>query len=420
MNGKTVPPAMALALIAVVFSSGATALIPQQKAEVLPLTVSQTLVPKGDFAVTTDPAYQGKPSIAFGNNRFFVVWHDERSEYTNRDIYAKIYSANGDVIKPEFAITTDPHSQQFPSIAFGDNVFFIVWHDDRNAGAIYQFDIYAAIYSPNGDVIKSEFALTEDEYAQLQPCVAFGDGKFFVIWQNDNLQALNCDIHAAIYDSSGDMIKPEFAVVENTGDQFDPWVAFGDNKFFVGWDSKGEYSAWDIYGKIYNSDGTIFKQDFIVTETPRNQVQPSIAFGDNRFFVIWDHNYGWEDEWHIYGAMFNTEGEVVKPEFAITDQVCEYGTPPAITYGDKKFFISWSDARNGGWDVYAKILSPDGGVVKPEFGVATGPSFQAYPRVAYGKYFFTVWEDDRNGNNDIYANIFYNSKPIQIPIPMIA
>ena len=52
--------------------------------------------------------------------------------------------------------------------------------------------------------------------------------------------------------------------------------------------SKQDGSGYGIYGKIYNHNGTVFKEEFqINTYTSNSQYKPSIGiFKDGRFVVV--------------------------------------------------------------------------------------------------------------------------------------
>ncbi len=58
----------------------------------------------------------------------------------------------------------------------------------------------------------------------------------------------------------------------------------------------------NIYAKVYDISGNVLCDDFPVT-LPGALYNHSVAFGDNRFLVVWDRKIGDLD---VYGGMITT------------------------------------------------------------------------------------------------------------------
>ncbi|HDD57598.1 MAG TPA: DUF2341 domain-containing protein, partial [Thermoplasmatales archaeon] len=365
----------------------------------------------GNFAVCTATNTQSYPEVAFGNNNFFVAWHDYRSE-ANWDVYAKMYNHTGGLFKDEFVISNAANDQTYPWIAFGGDKFFITFDDYRNSN----WDYYAEMDNDTGDVFIDDFAVTTNEFPQGFGSTAFGEDRFFTVWYDkrtgDNTKYT---VFAEIYNTTGNVTKDEFQISNESVLRTFSSIAFGAGKFFIAWQYENA-SGRKIRAKTYNSSGDVINDTFNVNTTTHDKIRPSVAFGDNRFFVTWiDNSTG---DYHVYGKIYDQDVNVVKDTFTITTN-CSYTseTPieiyPSISFGNGKFFITWHNGSSGDNNILAKIYDINGNVVKNEFEVSTATNDQETPSVAFGNgRFFITWYDERNGNWDIYADLFKDSKYI--------
>jgi hypothetical protein len=179
--------------------------------------------------------------------------------------------------------------------------------------------------------------------------------------------------------------------------------------------SVGPPDNFDIYGKIYRSDGTVYKDEFLITPSPNYYQQyPAAAFDsvNQRFLVVWaDGRGGAVTGWDIYGQWINAEGTIDGSNFPI----CTAGntqTKPAVAFDDQnqRFLIVWQDGRiffNN--DIFGRILKTDGSSLTADFQIGGSLLNQSSPAVAFDRTnqrYLIVWDEGPlMGTTDIYGRL---------------
>src|SRR6187551_2771483 len=89
-------------------------------------------------------------AVAFGGSNYFVVWTNYESG--TGDIYGARVATDGTVLDPGpgIPISTQPAQQIEPAVAFDGTNYLVVWQDRRTDDIN---DIYAARVTPAGDVL---------------------------------------------------------------------------------------------------------------------------------------------------------------------------------------------------------------------------------------------------------------------------
>lgn len=147
------------------------------------------------------------------------VWRYEYPYYDPRDfneLKAEILNADGNVIKAEFLVNTITtgfrYDQQITALANGG--FVVVWRDLSNTfGDDSISAIHAKVFDANGDVVKDEFLVNDaTEGAQHSPIVtSLADGGFVIAWEDDSvldeITETGAVIKAKVFDAQGDAIE---------------------------------------------------------------------------------------------------------------------------------------------------------------------------------------------------------------------
>jgi hypothetical protein len=182
------------------------------------------LDPNG-IGISTTANSQNMPSVAFDGVNYLVVWQDEGIRpYYHYYIYGCRVSPSGVVLDPGgIAISTNPYFQVRPSVAFDGTNHLVVWSDGRNSNS----DIYGARVSPAGIVLDTAgISITNDPNSQYNSSIAFDGTDYLVTWQ-DNRSGVDWDVYGAKLNPSG-VIVDTFAVSLQLGDQVYPAVAHGN------------------------------------------------------------------------------------------------------------------------------------------------------------------------------------------------
>ncbi|HSM55610.1 MAG TPA: hypothetical protein VK879_05580, partial [Candidatus Sulfomarinibacteraceae bacterium] len=151
--------------------------------------------------------------------------------------------------------------------------------------------LYIRRYDSSGMPVQL-IQVVEKSSSQLQglPDIAMNDsGAFVVAWTEHFTDDDGFSVHAALYDSTGNLVRAPFQVnTSEAGDQWSPSVAIDDaGNFLVAWDQKD--SAFtsveeEVYAQRYDSTGQPVGGEVLVnTDTSgyQHQIDVSMA-GDGR------------------------------------------------------------------------------------------------------------------------------------------
>jgi hypothetical protein len=112
--------------------------------------------------------YEVDPDVAFGRDRYFVIWRSETG------LYGRMVARDGTM---EPAITLSADIGTAPRVAFNGEVFLVVWNNHESTTA------HGAIVSPDG-VVEKTFVIGP---AAWIPKVAAAAGAFFVATSANDL-----------------------------------------------------------------------------------------------------------------------------------------------------------------------------------------------------------------------------------------
>jgi len=128
---------------------------------------------------------------------------------------------------------------------------------------------------------------------------------------------------------------------------------------------------------------------------------PAVAVhSSGSFVVVWTSV-------HIYGQLFDADGNAIGEPFQITD-VQDYCFEPSVgADAAGNFVVAWMDLRNGNSDIYCQRYDPAGMPIGINFRVNDdgGPANQYLPAVGMKEAatFVVTWQDYRSGNADVYC-----------------
>jgi hypothetical protein len=201
-------------------------------------SAGSVLDPAG-IPISTAANPQGEPAVTWGLTSFLVVWGDLRSGI-NYDIYGARVTSAGSVSDPAgIAVSTAANSQSTPAVAFGRNKFLVVWEDTR-AGCC---DVYGARVSDGGSVLDpAGIGVSTAASIQSEPAVASRNFDFFVVWQDS--RSGNYDIYGAGVGGDGTVAQPAGIPISTGGQhetvpqldvRYDFLVAWRDLRFGTGY-----------------------------------------------------------------------------------------------------------------------------------------------------------------------------------------
>lgn len=197
-----------------------------------------------------------------------------------------------------------------------------------------------------------------------------------------------------------------FPVAEGSGMQARPAMAYDSNadRFFLAWlDYRHKpTSGLDVFARIVDAAGNGVTQDVPVTRARGSQGWPAVAFDpvNNRFLVVW---IDWRDaitiDSDIYGRLFNADGTPYGEEFRITARRRVSQKYPNLAFDPvrQRFLVLWVDDRNEQTDkIYGHFVGADGALQGHEFPVALEGGYQDSPSLIFDSHkdqYLILWRD---------------------------
>lgn len=350
----------------------------------------------------TTSGNQGLPVVGVRLNGDFVVVWMGNGPGDPEGIFARLYSADGDALSPEFRVNTNTtvggtpsDDRAWPSVAVApDGSFVVSWSwDDANLRGVW-FRKFAADGTPLSGEVRAN-TTTVDQ--QRRSVVAMDDfGNFVVTWYGIYINGSSDDIVARLFGPTGTPLTGEIRVNSITaGDQqFQTVDMAPDGRFVVAWNS----ADGDVHARTFDAAGSPTSAEFTAnTYTNNLQVSPVVAVEDDgSFTIVWASDRQDGSGLGIYGQRFHADATPDGCEFHVSTTTASAQEIPAIaTMGDgKRMVVAWtSNLQDGsGRGVFAQFLD-EPKVTPDRIGAPLGSSFQlSVPTLESGLEY--VWKKD--------------------------
>ena len=302
----------------------------------------------------------------------------------------------------------------------GDDVLGINTNDLCNGGkgVALEADSHVNINVLDGPVVNSTVAgVQQMSWQSPQAVAADANGNYVVVWSSQNQDGDGWGIYARRFNASGNAQGSEFLVntLKTAGDQMYATVAMNANgSFAITWtDSSGASGSADVYAKLYNADGSVQRDQFLVnTTTANDQMYSSVAMSSSGSFVVTWSSQGQDgDGWGVCGQVFDASGNQIGSEFQVNQTTAgDQMYARAAMDSSGNFAVVWQSKNQDtdGWDIYARRFDSSGNPVSNEFRVnMTTVGDQENANIgmnASGKFVVTWTSVDQDGvNQGIFA-----------------
>jgi hypothetical protein len=379
------------------------------------ITQSGNVLEPDGIAVSTeaDTVYrnQDMQSIAFDGTNYLIVYRNSDDNYYDA-IFGTRVSPTGNVLDPDgklvCPVSNLPELQDaYPSIAFGNSNYLVVWEHTPCMWYPYCFDIYGtrvapdlSIFDPQGIVASSD---GYDFYEQWDPAAAFDGTKYLIVWEDDRVSPTS-DIYGSIITTNPSNPNPYIIVISAASDwQWYPAVVIGDSLYLVVWIDERSGNP-DIYGTRIKTNGEVLDPGGIeISSTSEDQENPKVAFDGTNFLVCWDDERTSDND--IYCARIDQQGNVIDGDGILITASNYDQVFPAVCFGGMNYFVVWQDFRGNDDDIYGARITPSGTVLDPNgIVISNAAGDQEDPKVSYdGSNFLVVWDDERSGVDDVYG-----------------
>ncbi len=174
-------------------------------------------------------------------------------------------------------------------------------------------------------------------------------------------------------------------------------------------------TTWDVYAQRVDASGNRLwgASGVAAASGPGNQDQ-SVAISDGQGGII----FAWADDragaanTDIYAQRVNANGVPLwgTGGVAVCTQAGNQTEPAICSDGLGGVVVTWTDARVGPTDIYARFVNQAGVAQGAAAGITicTAASGQVHPRIvpSFGTDYIVVWQDGRSDGGDIYAQKF--------------
>ena len=216
------------------------------------------------------------PGVAFDGSNHLVVWTEQVSRTNLWYVQGRFISKQGAALAP-FAISEHPACAPYPlGVAFGLTNHLVVWSGETGPFGPLTNQFYPMLHArllPPANSVSSlsnhEFQLTWGKGGQLSPAIAFDGTNFFVTWYDNWLSEPDRPlprVQARLVSCSGELLGPLFHSGFGWWDTFSPSLAFGAGKYFVVWNVASRYS----YPDYPRSSSGFFSEVLITPPMLRN------------------------------------------------------------------------------------------------------------------------------------------------------
>lgn len=370
-----------------VSGSGAAATLTMQDPSTTRIVVSVGANSQATSAVARIP----------NSTNWMVAWGDSRGT-TGQNIQGTLVSDSLAIAPLGNTISNANGQQGSPAIAVTTSQQLVVWADARNGVE----DIFGARVTSTGTV-QDVNGLPISSFAkeQLRPAIASnGTTRYLVVWQ-DRGHNTNFDIYGAILDTNGAVVAGEIPISTAVGDQAVPSVSFDPvaNQFVVVWqDGRAGAGERDIFAARVTLAGTVLDAAGVnLSNAAGIQLDPKIAFGSDRFMVVWEDRRAGTDVRGTRMQILNNALVVNDPAslpiaiaaggqqrpsvgFVTTTEFAPVGTQVGVG----AFAVVWDDSRTSattGLDIFGTVVFQSSGNVGDEFPIAISTDTERAPEI---------------------------------------
>ncbi len=288
------------------------------------------------------------------------------------DVHAQRYDVNGDKVGDSFVVNSYLKNQQINADVTGleDGGFVVTWQSEGQDGD--GFGIYAQRYDVNNQQVGDEFQVSSYEIAdQVRPEItSLADGGYVISWMSYGQDGSENGIYMQIFNQAGEKVSAEILVNTSVAsDQALPSITHLDNgDFVVSWQSNhdGEYN---VYGRIFNSQGIEVKSEFIISSSQSaSQVLSNISnLADGGFVTSW-LSQDTSDNLSINVQLFNQNGMSVLLNDIVISKNHEvvWSKPEVAGLNDGSFVVIWAAVDDTDTNIYLSKYDAQGEILLSE------------------------------------------------------
>eukprot|EP01030_Chromulinospumella_sphaerica_P013855 gene13855-13640_t len=389
---------------------------------------------------TTTAGHQNYPTVAtLPDGGYVIAWISSgQAGDANGGIWFQRYDASGRKVSADgltlgaqevLVNSTTAGLQYYPDITvLPDGRFVIVWNSyDGQDGS--GEGIYSRLFGADGAPIGAEVLVPVTTAGrQSDPIVTTLGSGYVISWVSNTGpgDASTYRVYAQRFDGDGNFVgwdggangnsRTETLINSSTaGEQgWTNQVVMADGKLLMLYGSRHLAGDVDIFGKLYNTDGSVATDEFRISQyRPSEQIWPAATvLEDGRVVIVWS-SYGQDgSDYGVYGRVLTAAGVPAGAEFLINTATGGAQSNGPVREGaqvealsDGGFLVIWHAADNHGAGVFYQRFDAEGDKVGGEVMANTGNYIgdQYVPQIrAFEGGFQLVWHST-GGDGDGWA-----------------
>lgn len=365
--------------------------------------------PVSEVAVGGAKFDQHSSSIASDESSYLVAWaHSYRTGRGDRGhIRAARLGPDGTPVDAfGFELSDGQYADRAPSVAWNNGVYLVVWDQEMPEWTMpccfpdLVKDVYGARVSPDGTVLDpGGFPIAEvaGSHQQSPDVVALGDG-FVVVWQDR--RADNPGIRGTRVSAGGAVVDPA-GIDVSTGalDRTEPAVAANGDAALVVW-TDARAGNPDVRGARVAADGAVIDpSSFAITTGTAEERRAAVASNGTDFLVGWElHGTGRPE---IHASRVSADATVLDPGGMLVAEDATEAISPTIASAGSSYLVAWTDVELP-WEVRGQHVGPDATSPHPT-SFLVGASAYTWSEAAAGPGGYLVSWDDFGNGADVFA-----------------
>lgn len=193
-----------------------------------------------------------------------------------------------------------------------------------------------------------------------------------------------------------------FEICNRHGIQTDPAGIFNSENYIVVWcDGRFiEYESRVVAARVTPAGSVLDTGYCVGAVSNQGERSPDIAFDNSRCLAVWFNYY---EPFGVFGRFINDGAQPEDSLIEIAPTSINGNINPRLEFDSNNYLVVWADQRQGStdFDIYGRLISPQGVLISTRITIATGPEHQIYPDLTFdGNDYCVVW---REGFSKIYG-----------------
>ena len=361
---------------------------------------------EGDIRLTNNSslsltAYNNAKTIGSDGSTLHTAWTDGRDG--NLEIYYKRSSNSGVSWNADVRLTNSSGSSYYPAIHVSGNTVLVTWTDNRDGN----YEIYFKKSSDGGNTWSTDTRLTNNSSLSDYPSIDASGSTVVIAWQ-DNRDG-NYEVYSKRSADGGNNWEADQRLSSNPSFSEYASVTISGSKVNIAWEDNRDGNK-EIYNKYSTDGGVSWSSENRLTNNSSPSTSVSVTSEGDFVDITWSDQR--DGNWEIYYKYSVDGGINFGTDQRLTNASGNSWYPSIVTDG-AFIHICWQDARDGNNEVYHKISIDGGASWANDTRLTNDPGASNTPSINIsGSALHIVWNDNRDGNTEIY----YKRNPTGNPI----